>query len=198
MRSTTPMKIAKAGYICMSVIMAVLGICLICIPDVSADVIGIVCGILMIVFGIFKLVGYFSKDLFRLAFQYDLAFGILSILLGIVLIIRPWQAVMLICILLGISVLSDGLFKIQIAIDAKRFGVGNWWMILAFALLAGIFGFLLIMHPDEGLRFMTVIFGITLLSEGILNICTVISVVKIIKNQKPDYIEVNFEEREDK
>ncbi|MEY8402625.1 hypothetical protein AALA54_04720 [Oscillospiraceae bacterium 44-34] len=30
-----------------------------------------------------------------------------------------------ICVLIGCTVLADGLFKIQISIDAKRFGIRN-------------------------------------------------------------------------
>ena len=33
--------------------------------------------------------------------------------------------------------IADGLFKIQIAVDAKRFGIQAWWLILVLAALAG-------------------------------------------------------------
>ena len=36
--------------------------------------------------------------------------------------------------------------------------------------------------------------GISLLSEGLLNISTVITAVKIVKNQRPDVIEIDFDE----
>ena len=75
MRSVLPMKAAKIGYIILSVLYCVLGILLITMPELSITALGILLGIGMIVFGIVKIVGYFSKDLFRLAFQYDLAFG---------------------------------------------------------------------------------------------------------------------------
>ncbi|MFQ9732082.1 MAG: hypothetical protein ACLT8X_11075 [Mediterraneibacter faecis] len=35
-------------------------------------------------YGIIKMIGYFSKDLYCLAFQYDLACGIFLIILGVV------------------------------------------------------------------------------------------------------------------
>ena len=45
---------------------------------------------------------------------------------------------------------------------------------------------------------IVVLLGITLLLEGILNFSTVITAVKIVKNQRPDVIEVDdFEERKD-
>lgn len=197
MRSTAPMRIAKIGYIGISVLLTALGICLICVPDISVRAVGIVCGVTLIVFGVVKLVGYFSRDLFRLAFQYDLASGILTVLIGTALLIRPVRAMTLMCSLIGILVLADSLFKTQISIDARTFGVRQWWLILASAILAGVFGFLLILRPDESVQVMTALYGITLLWEGLLNICTMLITVKIIRHQRPDVIEGESKERED-
>ena len=79
MRSMTPMRVAKTGYILMSLIFCALGLLFILRPDRSLAVMGGALGFAMIAFGTFKLVGYFSRDLYRLAFQYDLEFGILLI-----------------------------------------------------------------------------------------------------------------------
>ena len=88
MRSVAPMKTAKIGCIGVSIILFLFGLLLVINPTEYGRAIGTVAGASMIVFGIFKLVGYFSKDLFRLAFQYDLAFGILLISLGTITLIK--------------------------------------------------------------------------------------------------------------
>lgn len=186
------MRTAKIGYIAISVLLCVLGILLIAVPDFSASALGIICGILMILFGAVRLTGYFSRDLYRLAFQYDLAFGILLIVLGVMILLNPGSLMAFISVALGIYILSDGLFKIQIAMDSKRFGISEWWVILLFALLAGVCGLILMFRPGEGSRLLMIILGITLVCEGILNICTMITAVKIIKHQMPDTIEADF------
>ena len=197
-RSTTPMHAAKIGYIVVSAALCVLGILLIAVPDFSASLFGAICGVLLIVFGIVRLIGYFSRDLYRLAFQYDLPLGILLVIMGIVMLAPPGSLVTFICVALGIFILSDGLFKIQIAWDSRRFGITKWWLILAFAIVTGICGLLLLLRPGEGGRVLMIILGITLLSEGILNFSTVLSAVKIIKHQKPDVIEIDaYTEAED-
>ena len=197
MRSVAPMKTAKIGYIVISALLCALGILLIAKPELSVSVIGTICGILLIVFGAVKLVGYFSRDLYRLAFQYDFAFGILLIMLGILILRAPEGLMNFICIAIGLFILTDGLFKIQIAMDAKKFGIQEWWLILLLALITAALGVLLIVRPDAGSSALTIILGVTLLSEGILNLGTVITAVKITRNQKPDIIEVDYEERED-
>ena len=126
-RSVTPMRIAKTGYIIMSAVFCVVGVLFIALPAQSAVVIGRALGIAMVVFGIIKLVGYFSRDLFRLAFQYDLEFGILLIALGVISLLRTGNVMDFICVTMGVAILADGLFKIQISVDARRFGISSWW-----------------------------------------------------------------------
>ena len=194
MRSVTPMRIAKIGYIVMSVMFCIAGALFIALPDISITMIGISMGIAMIVFGIVKLVGYFSRDLFRLAFQFDLELGILLLVLGLIVLIRPDDLMSFICIALGISILTDGLFKVQIALDSKKFGIKSWWVILALAVVTGTIGVFLIFRSAKSAQFLTVLLGVSILAEGILNLYTVISTVLIIKHQQPDVIEIEYSE----
>ena len=196
-RSVTPMRIAKTGYIVMSVVFCVVGVLFIALPARSAVMIGRVLGAAMAVFGVVKLVGYFSKDLYRLAFQYDLEFGILLIALGVIVLLRTNGVMDFICIAAGVAILADGLFKIQIAIDSRRFGIRDWWLIMVLAVATGGVGLLLIFRPWESVQVLTVLLGAALLAEGVLNLCVALSAVKIVKNQQPDVIETDyFEVRE--
>lgn len=193
-RGVAPMRVAKIGYIVMSAVFCIAGVLLIAFPQVSALTVGRILGVAMIVFGAVKLVGYFSKDLFRLAFQFDLEFGILLIALGLIVLVNPSDVLNFIFIALGISILADGLFKVQIAIDSKKFGIGSWWLILSLAILTGLLGMILVFRPAESAYLLTVLLGVSLLSEGILNLCVAISTVRIIRHQQPDIIEAEYTE----
>ena len=189
MRDVAPMKTAKIGYIVMSVLFCVLGVVLFVLPAVSVAWIGRLLGIGMMVFGVVKLVGYFSRDLFRLAFQYDLAFGALLIALGLVTLLHPNSAMSFLCIMFGIPVLADGLFKIQMAIDSHRFGVRSWWVVLLLAILTCVIGVLLVLRPGDGAQLLTMMMGISLFLDGVLNLSVAICLVKIVRNQQPDIID---------
>lgn len=193
MRSVAPMRVAKTGYIAVSILLAVLGIVLIAWPTFSINALGVICGILLILFGGVKLVGYFSKDLYRLAFQYDMPFGILLIILGIIMLIHPRNLASFICVVFGLSVLISSLFNIQTALDAKKFGINQWWLIFALSVIAAVWGLILVFRPSEAADVMAVLLGITLLFESAVNICTVVTSVKIVKNQHPDvYVEEDY------
>lgn len=193
MRSVAPMRVAKTGYIAVSILLAVLGIVLIAWPTFSVNALGVICGILLILFGGVKLVGYFSKDLYRLAFQYDMPFGILLIILGIIMLIHPGNLASFICVVFGLSVLISSLFNIQTALDAKKFGINQWWLIFALSVIAAVWGLILVFRPSEAADVIAVLLGITLLFESAVNICTVVTSVKIVKNQHPDvYVEEDY------
>lgn len=189
MISNNRIQAAKIGYITVSLLLCALGTVLIAVPDFSASLLCRVGGLLLVLFGIIKLVGYCSKDLYRLAFQYDLAFGILLIALGAVLIFRTETMVNVIWVFMGISILADALLKIQIAIDSKIFGIHQWWLIFSMAILTGVTGFLLVFRPSESARVIMVLLGISLLFEGVLNLVTILTAVKIIRGQKPVVID---------
>lgn len=185
-------KAAKIGYIMISILLCVLGIVLIAVPDFSVTLLCRLGGGIMVLFGLVKIVGYCSKDLYRLAFQFDLAFGILLVALGVILIIRTDAMVNLICIVMGICVLADALLKIQISIDSKAFGIQKWWLILAVAILTGAAGFLLVLRPSESAQVVMILLGVTLITEGVLNLITILTAVKIIRHQLPEVIDAEY------
>ncbi len=194
MRSILPMRTAKIGYALCAVLIALLGLFLMTNPDVSTALIGTCAGCLLIGFGVFKLIGYFSKDLYRLAFQYDLAAGILLMVLGMVLLTKPENLLHFLCIATGLYVTADGLLRLQTAWDARRFGLRSWWLILCASVLSVVIGVILMVQPSASVRVLTQMFGAVLLAEGILNLVTVLMTVKIIRHQKPDVLEIKIRE----
>ncbi len=192
MRSTWPMRVAKTGYIVISVLLLVLGAALLIWPEASVRWIGMLLGIGMIVFGIIKLVGYFSRDLFRLAFQYDLAFGVLLIALGVITLVQPNGTMSFLCVVYGIPVLADGLFKVQIALDSRRFGIRRWWLIMLAAAVTVLLGVLLVLRPVEGARTLVWMMGLSLVVDSVLNIIVALTTVKIVRNQMPDMIDAEI------
>lgn len=184
---------AKISYIVMSALFCVLGIVLLAARDLSVSVLGVLVGAMLIAFGIVKLIGYFSRDLYRLAFQFDLALGIFLAVLGLIILLNSTRAMTFLCLMLGIAIMADGLFKLQTALDARRFGLRSWGLILAFALLTGAIGGLLAARPAESVRTLMILFGLSVLFEGLLNLCVALFAVKIIRREQPEVVETWLE-----
>ena len=100
----------------------------------------IMLGILFGLTGGAKIFGFFSNDLYRLAFQYDFAVGIFCELLALLLILSPAQNYDVLYLLLVVYVLFDALLKVQMSLDARQFGMKSWGLILGTALGLGASG----------------------------------------------------------
>ena len=135
----------------------------------------------LIIYGVTKLSGYFAKDLFQLAFQFDLALGIVSIVLGIIIIKKTEYIIEILSTAIGIFMLVDGAFKIQTAVEAKRFGIENWWLILVMSFAVTFVGILLFATPFETAGMIVRLIGLNLSLDGILNLFVVRNTVETIR-----------------
>lgn len=155
-------KFARTGYILISILFYLSGALCLTIPDISGKAVAVAGGIILIAYGIIKITGYLSKDLFCLAFQYDFACGILLIVLGILVLTtnRKFEGYLLSAV--GLLILVDSLLCIQTSIDAKKFGLSSWLGMLAFSILSAALGAALIVTNTQ------MIAGCSLLAEGFM------------------------------
>ena len=185
-------KQAKAIYFVTSAIMLALGVVL-WILQPSMLLLRILMGCAFVLVGASKIFGFFSNDLYKLAFQFDLALGILSVLVGIVLLVRSNLELSAAASIVGIYVMAESLFKIQTALDARKFGMKKWFLILITALLVGIVGVLVLINPFEwlGESSLIVLMNIALITDGAENIWTTAYTVRVKARKK--HVEEKYE-----
>ena len=171
----------KKMYSIFSVGLIALGALFLFKPTMTAEVFCRICGVFMLFFGALKLYSYFSKDILQLAFQFDFAMGILSALLGIVMLSQTTKFLDLIVVCMGLFMLVDALLRMQTAMDAWRIGVKRWRMILVFALLVALAGAMLFLRPYEGRTAIVMLMGINLIIDGVLNLFVVQNTVSILR-----------------
>lgn len=155
-------KFARTGYILISILFYISGIFCIVTPEMNGNATVIASGLILIIYGIIKIIGYLSKDLYCLAFQYDFACGLFLIVLGIVVLIIGNRFKGYLLSVLGILILLDSLLGIQTSIDAKKFGLPSWVIILAASILPGTLGVILIVTESR------LVAGFCLLAEGFM------------------------------
>ena len=179
------LKIAKTGYLVLSALLLLAGVGLTFFSDTFYPILTVLLGVLFLAFGIVKLVGFFSKDPYQLVFESDLVFGILYLVFGLLLLIRPAHTMAFFGIMFGLILLADGLTRVRIALDARPFGIRAWWLILASALVTAILGVVLLFHPGEGTKVLTQLLGISLMVDGVMNIGTILTAVRILRAARP-------------
>lgn len=138
-------------HLVMSFLMIVAGVFLLAWPEVGTRIIGYLIGGTFLLLGAARVLGYFANDLYRLAFQYDLALGALAMILGVLFIISRDNVHTAFPYIVGVYTLIDALFKLQTAMDAKEFGMRAWppLLITALAITAAAIAILVLQTTRE-------------------------------------------------
>ena len=176
-------KSAKIMHLCSAVIFFVAGLLLALVPDFEDSGVfrNTVVGVASIIIGATGIYGYFSNDMYRLAFQLDFALGIFNVIFGILLLINPVQLSVLLPTAVSILTLLDGGNKSQMAIEGKRFGIQKWYLVLVSAVLEIAAGVVLILLAYHG-RDVRVWMGVAMGLVGVTNFWTTMYTVRVRKN----------------
>lgn len=174
-------KKVKIAYSMVSLAMLLYGVFLLIYPQLGIRWMYKIGGILFIGIGIAKIIGYFSKDILQLAFQHDLAMGILSTIIGLLMLFWTKDMIRVLTICLGLFMLIEALLKIQTSIDAKQIGMQRWWLILVIGITTAVIGGLLVMLPLRGTNLIIRLMGLTILVYGLMNLYVVQNTVNTFK-----------------
>lgn len=167
------LQIARSGYTVMSAVFYLAaGLCLLfpAIPPLAACWFS---GVSLIAYGVIKIIGYFSEDLFCLAFRYDLAFGLLLLAAGALLFIRREPAFPYLSTGIGWLALLDGVLKVQMSEEARKFGLEKWNVISATAVTTSVLGAFLIIKGAVGPEAPRLLTALVLASAGTMNYCVI-------------------------
>ena len=98
---------------------------------------------------------------------WQLAIGILSMLIGISLIAHPEISVRVLPLYIGFWILLKGLLLTGIAFELKALGKENWWLVIVLAGLNGLFGIMMILNPIFGATLIGSFAALGLMSIGL-------------------------------
>lgn len=128
----------RVAHTCVSLLLILSGVFLLAWPEVAGPLVRYLIGGNFVVLGVVRILGYYANDLYRLAFQYDLALGSFSVIFGVLLIISPDKLQSAIPYIIGVYVLMDALLKLQTALEAKAFGMKHWWGLMLSCLVLSL------------------------------------------------------------
>ena len=184
-RNNQVIKSAKVTNVITASLMVLVGLAILLFPSLerlSAQH-WIFC-ILFALVGSTKLFGFFSNDLYRLAFQFDLAIGVLCEILAVLILLVPESAVPLIPAIISVYVLVDSLLKVQTALDARRFGMTCWLAILLSSLVLCLTGGLALAAVLKDFMRVAAAVAISLMADGLVNAFITAYTVRIRARKK--------------
>ena len=113
-----------------SLIFAVLGIVMIANPEAAIEIVAAVLGITVIVIGAEKIISYFVMKGNLDFFNYELIYGIVAILFGILIMTHSNTFASIVRIIIGIWIAYAGLMKINLSFKLKSANISAWAIVL--------------------------------------------------------------------
>lgn len=161
-------KTAKSSII-ESIIFAILGTILVCKPEGTLKAITWILGSIFIVIGIYKIINYFAKSGKNDFYNFELIYGLTSIVIGIITMAYMNIIGSVFRIIIGVWIIYTSFVRINTAFQIKRFGNRAW-----------IFGLILAINMLMCGLYMVINTGTVIITIGIIMI--IYSVIDIIEN----------------
>lgn len=179
------MKIISKSSILTSLLLLVLGVLLVFESELTIKTISYVVGAVLVAAGTFALVRYFNKN--KKGFdttELDILYGIVTVVLGILVILNPHAIASIIPIVLGIAIVISSAVKIQYAFDLKKSQNDMWKTTITIAIIGTICGVVLLFNPFAGAVMLMRIVGIFLIIYSILDLVSTYIIKKNVEGFK--------------
>ena len=172
------------GYYFSAVASMILGAALLVWPETSMQTFCYTLGAVSVIFGLVKIIMYFTRDRMESLMEPDLVVGISVLAFGAFVLLKSQFVLSVLPFFTGVFLLIGGVVKLQGALDLKRLGFGAWWLILLIALAMFDLGGVLVANPFEAARVVVILIGTGLLADGLANLFNLLMITHLFKKAK--------------
>ena len=162
--------IIRTSVIC-SIALIALGLLLIIKSEATIITISYIIGGILIAIGALAEVNYFKEHKYANNVEdLDVVYGIISIILGIIVIKNPEAIASILPLVIGVLIIANSVVKLQYSLELRREENDLWVSTLVLSIIMVICGVLLVFNPFKGAVFLTRIVGIFILVYAILDL----------------------------
>ncbi len=153
-----------------SLLFLAFGIFLFAKPKMANSLIGYFVGGLILVSGAVSLFNYFFAKKEIKYINFELIYGIITIIAGIAIIFNPLSISSIVTLGLGIWMVINGIMKLNTGIFLKKCKEETWVILLFIGILTLLSGILLIINPFKSTMIVTQVVGVFVIVYAILDI----------------------------
>ena len=192
------MKTFFKSSICASIILMILGLLLIFQSEVTITTISYIIGAALIALGVLALIRFIksAKNITEMNFNLDIIYGLVTVILGIVIITNPKAIASILPIVLGIAIVINSASKLQYAFILKNDNNDMWKTTMIIAIVSAICGVVLLFNPFAGAVLIMKIVGIFIVVYSVLDIVSTVIIKKNVDEFKTVIDSVEVEEAE--
>lgn len=154
----------------LGIIFIATGIWAIVTPETTYLSLSVLFSVTFVVIGILEIVFSITYRKVLDGWGWSLASGILSVIVGVLLIMHPQVSIVTLPIFVGFVVLFHSTMAIAWSIELKKYGVSNWGWLLFTGIVGVILSFFLLWNPRFAGLTIAVFTGLTLVVIGIFHI----------------------------
>ncbi len=168
------LKSVKWNLILAALAYVVLGVVLLAWPDTTGNVLCTLLGILLLGYGIFQIIGFFTRgdEGWGSGAVYLLA-GLCAVALGVFALSSPEKVLAILPVALGAVVVVDSCISLKRAFQLKELGMERWWIAALLAVVTLLFGLVVMFNPFQSALLVIRIVGGVLIYQGISDLVTV-------------------------
>ena len=170
-----------------------LGVVLLIWPSTVTTVICQVLGAMMAVMGAVWIFGYFVD---KKGILY-ISGGLLFLLLGIWIFLRPGTIISLVSMIIGVIMLVHSIKDFQMAAETKRSGGNRWIVLFMLALLGCVFGVVCICDSFRLVKVALQLLGAFLIYDGLTDMVIAFHTVRAIKGAESKLEPIDTEWKEE-
>ena len=182
--------------IVVSLILILVGIFLIIYPETTLSFLSYGSGIILLITGLIPTINFFINKENQKYLDISFLFGIVFIVVGIVIIIKPTIVGSIVPLLIGIWMLINGVIKLYYSILLNKSIKSISSIIVSLFIL--VCGLLLVLNPFSGAIALTIIIGIFLVVYSLLDLaaCIIIYIYNKKCKKEDNVKEAKYIEKE--
>ncbi len=163
------MKVSSVRWwlLILGILLAILGVVMLATPGMNTLVLAYVVCALMLIYGITEIVFYIAHHKSQAVSGWLLADGIITAILGLLLLFMPGAQILTMSLLFALWVLFTGVTRTSGAFAARDAGSSSWGWVLAAGILGILIGVWLMFDPLFAVMTIGYLLPVAFMAQGI-------------------------------
>ena len=163
-----------------AILLIALGILLICQSEATIITIAYVLGGVIIALGVLAAIKFF-QNIKEHKGELDLVYGIISVILGIIVIKNPEAIASIMPMVLGVCIIISSSSKLQYAFELKANNNNLWKTTMFISIISTVCGLVLLFNPFKAITYFTKIVGVFIIIYAILDLISTYTIRRNVK-----------------
>lgn len=175
----------KKIFLLMSAVFITVGLFLILNPQISQQAVGVIIGVIFILYGAIKLIGFIVNAGLKSETTFDFVNALLNIGLGMFVIYNHGKVLTVAAVIIGIITGFESIMRIATAFELKNSNYEKWKNELVFGMISVLIALFIIFNPFKAVMAVYIMLGIAMTAYGLFRFWSAFKISEIFKALEP-------------